>query len=324
MSKRDEILRATAEAARILANYPAGRRTSFDIIGFVTDQGIPLLFRPLDQLWGAYVRLGTRRGILVTTKLGLAIQRFTLAHELGHHVLGHGSSMDLTLGFQGRINNGHRAAAEAAADTFAAELLASKHLMLNSAKRKGWNREALHDPNNIYQLALRLGISYEAACWGLVASDVVTRRTAETLLDKPVKECKLALAPSDLISNSWADVWKLDRADSSTHIEAAPDDLFAVHVQDHASAGYLWRVVDASPHAEIVAERGVDVKDVYGLPTSRVIFVRFRSGGCHQLLFEHTRPWNETTVDRIEIEIDGHGKEQEGLARRAKISSLGG
>ena len=323
MNRRNETLRAVKEAAKVLASSAKGDRTSFDIVGAITKRGIPLVFRPLDHLWGAVVPAGEgARGIMVTSRLGLAVQRFTLAHELGHLLLGHESSLDETVGFVGRHASKSRAVEEVAADTFASELLAPKQLMMESATRHGWKKRDLHQPHNIYQLSLRLGVSYQAACWGLVTAKVVTRTEAGQLEAKPVKDLKRALAPDELITNSWADVWTLTRGDADTFLEAGPDDLFAVHLADHASAGYLWRLLDTGANAEIVGERTIDADPVYGKPSARVVYVRFNAPGTHRLAFEHTRPWSGATLDQIEIKIDGHGKETGGFARRAKLDAL--
>ncbi len=323
MTKRAEILRAVSEAATVFADSPSGARTSFDIIGAVAARNIPLLFRPLDKLWGAFITVNDEeRGIIVTTKLGLPVQRFTLAHELGHLLLGHQTSLDKTIGFAGRNAPTSRPPQEAAADTFASELLAPKRLLRASAKRHGWTRDKLHQPGNIYQLSLRLGISYQAACWALVTSDVLTRQQADRLQATSVKDLKRALAPTGSITNSWADVWALTEADSETFLEAGSDDLFAVRVQDHASAGYVWRLVDANAETEIVDERAPDLDHAYGARSGRVVYVRFRAPGVHQLVFEHIRPWNRAVLARIEIDIDGHGKERDGWARRTKCEVL--
>ena len=323
MTRRAEVLRAISEAATVFAESPSGTRTSFDIIGAVAERNIPLLFRPLDKLWGAFISVNDEeRGIIVTTKLGLPVQRFTLAHELGHLLLGHQTSLDETIEFAGRNAPASRPPQEAAADTFASELLAPKRLLLASAKRHGWTRDKLHQPGNIYQLSLRLGISYQAACWALVTSDVLTRQEAARLQTTSVKDLKRALAPTGSITNSWADVWALTAADSETFLEAGSDDLIAVHVQDHASAGYVGRLVDANAETEIVDERSPDLEQAYGARSGRVLHVRFRAPGVHHLVFEHIRPWNRATLARIEIDIDGHGKERGGWARRTKCEAL--
>ena len=124
MTRRDEILRAANEAAT-LAESPTGARTSFDVIAAVIERNIPLLFRPLDRLWGAFTTTNEDdRGIIVSTRLGLPAQRLTVAHELGHLMLGHRMSLDETIGFAGRNAPTSRPTQEAAAGTFASELLA--------------------------------------------------------------------------------------------------------------------------------------------------------------------------------------------------------
>ena len=324
MIRRNEILRAIRAAATVLAASATGTRTSFDIIGTVTRRNIPLLFRPLDKLWGAFITVnGEERGIIVTSRLGLPVQRFTLAHELGHLLLGHQSSLDETVGFAGRNGPASRSPQEAAADTFASELLAPKRLLIASAKRHGWTRDQLHQPDTIYQLALRLGISFQAACWALVTAGVLTCQEASRLQSTIVKDLKCALAPAGSITNSWADVWSLTEADSGTSLEAGPDDLFAVHVHDHASAGYVWRLVDANEEVEIIGERPPDLDHAYGARSTRVLYVRFKARGVHRLVFEHVRPWSRATLARIDIDVDGHGKERDGWARRARLDALG-
>ena len=324
MTRRAEILRAVSEAATVFAESPSGTRTSFDIIGAVAERNIPLLFRPLDKLWGAFISVNDEeRGIIVTTKRGLPVQRFTLAHELGHLLLGHQTSLDETIEFAGRNAPASRPPQEAAADTFASELLAPKRLLLASAKRHGWTRDKLHQPGKIYQLSLRLGISYQAACWALITSDVLTRQEATRLQTTSVKDLKRALAPTlGSITNSWMDVWALTAADSETLLEAGSNDLFAVHVQDNASAGYVWRLVDANAETEIVDERSPDPKHAYGARSGRVLYVRFKAPGVHHLVFEHIRPWSRATLARIEIDIDGHGRERGGWARRTRWEAL--
>ena len=208
MTRRDETLRAASEAATALAESHTGARTSFDVVAAIMERDIPLLFRPLDRLWGAFITTNDdERGIIVSTRLALPVQRFTVAHELGHLMLGHRMSLDETIGFAGRNAPTSRPTQEAAADTFASELLAPKYLLLlASARRHGWTKDELRRPENIYQLSLRLGITYEAACWALVTCDILTRPEAARLQAAPVEDLKRALAPAALIANSRADV----------------------------------------------------------------------------------------------------------------------
>ena len=158
MTRRRETLRAISMAAAVLEQSRHRDRTSFDIIGAVAARNVPLLFRPLDKLWGAFITVNDEaRGIIVTTKLGLPVQRFTVAHELGHLLLGHRSSLDETVGFAGRNGPASRPIEEVAADTFASEVLAPKGLLIASARRHCWTRAKLRQPAHIYQLALASG-----------------------------------------------------------------------------------------------------------------------------------------------------------------------
>ena len=323
MTRREGILLAVAKAASLQAQMPVGPRSGFDIIGAVNKLRIPLMFRPLDKLWGACITVDREeRGIIVTTKLRLSVQRFTIAHELGHVLLGHQSSFDETIGFAGRKASRSRPADEVAADTFASELLAPKSLVGASAKRHGWVKGKLRQAEIVYQLSLRLGISYEAACWALATWNVLTPPEAADLRQRPVKELKRALVPQSLITNPWADVWALTPGDSGTFLEAGPDDLFVLRLQDHASAGYVWRLVDANAKAEIVDEKQIDFSHAYGDRSERALYVRFKESGIHRLVFEHSRPWSGVTIDQIEIDIDAYGKECEGWPRRTKSYAL--
>jgi Zn-dependent peptidase ImmA (M78 family) len=324
MSRRSkEIVRATAEAAMIQSRFPTGNRSSFDIIGAVLELEIPLLFRPLKGLWGAAIAIeGGERGIMVTTQLDLHVQRFTLAHELGHILLGHRLSLDETVGFAGRNSPISLTVQEVAANTFASELLGAKAIILDSARRHHWTKAALHDPANIYQLSLRLGMSYQATCWSLVVAGVLLDNEASRLQAESVKTQKRTLAPSEMIVDSWADVWAITEADSGLFIEAGPNDLFAIRVQDNSSAGYLWRLVDIDEAAMIVSEGVASLDGGYGALTTRIVYLRFTSAGVHRLLFEHARPWNGATLGHIDISIDGHGKEVGGFPRRARRQAL--
>ena len=326
MNPRDEMLRGVREAAKVLADPPAknSERASFDVIGAVLNRGVPLLFQPLDDLWGAFVKSGAERGIVVNSELPLAEQRFTSAHELGHLLLGHGSSFDHTVDFAGKNATRWRNAQEAGANAFAAELLAPRALLRQVAERHGWTKATLEEPQTIYQLALRLGIDYKAACWALVSAEIIPRAQAGRLQDLDVEEIKRPLAPLDhQRSNSWVDVWTIDQADSGSSIEAGPDDIFAACVADHASAGFVWNLVDADGDARIVGQSDPDLDQAYGDRSRRTIYVEFNSPGLHSLVFEHTRPWSKSTLERIEVSIDDYGNEHQGWSRREKHRVLG-
>lgn len=321
LNRRTEILNATIAAAKISSRFNPGNRSSFDVIGATSELGIPCVFRPLKDLWGAAVTINDTTGIIVTSVLDLAVQRFTLAHELGHVLLGHKMSFDKTIGFTGRFGPDSIPAQEIAADTFASELLAPKALMVATAKRHQWTKAEMQKPENIYQMALRLGISYQAQCWALADKGVITQATAKKMAEQTVKKLKVAMVGESLLSNSRANVWSLTAGDSGTEIEGGPDDIFALHLNEKSSAGYLWEILDKGS-AEVVDEKTA-VSDLMGGGASRILYLKFPTPGIHRLTFEHRRPWNKESIEHIDIGINSYGKELGGFARRFRLKALG-
>lgn len=322
MGRREELLRATGQAALIRDHNPTGNRTSFDIGGVVARMGVPVIYRPLNKLWGACVSVDEEhRGILVTNKLGRHVQRFTLAHEFGHYLLGHQMSLDETVGFAGRFDEDGKPDEEYAADTFASELLAPKRLIRASAKRHRWTRALLTQPPTVYQLSVRLGISFPAAAWALAAHDLITKQAAQDLQGQKVLKLKHALVGKSLLEDSWADVWHITSADTGTFLEAGPNDVFAIHLQENASAGFLWQLVEAH-HVQVLKDGRPQQTLLYGAPTDRVVCVKFTQPGVHELKFAHVRPWNNETLESIHIAVDGLGKEQGGWSRPEKALAL--
>lgn len=97
-SRREAILHGTKEAARLHRDLGIrakieGRGGRIDVFGAILGLDLPLLFRPLKGLLGAYLP-GPYPGIMVTNQRALPIQRFTGAHELGHAVMKHEGSLD--------------------------------------------------------------------------------------------------------------------------------------------------------------------------------------------------------------------------------------
>src|SRR6185369_6946460 len=98
MNRREMLLEAVAAASRLhreldseeIVNRVGG---GVDVFGAITEREVSLVFRPLDGLLGAFLPHPVP-GIVVTTERGLAVQRFTAAHEFGHFELQHPVSVD--------------------------------------------------------------------------------------------------------------------------------------------------------------------------------------------------------------------------------------
>src|SRR5262249_3555050 len=144
---------------------------------------IPVMFRPLKNLLGAYID-DPGQGVMVTTQRQLPVQRFTAAHELGHAALGHEASFDeeeiLTRALF--VTEASYDPREIQANAFATDLLTPDWLIVHHMKRQGWTPQNVTDPTIVYQLALRMGSSYAATCYALAESKGIDQETRERLL----------------------------------------------------------------------------------------------------------------------------------------------
>ena len=131
---------AVLAAEDVLADLDLADGTKIPIFDLIEDRGIWLSFQPLERLLGVYQRIGNVAGVAINVARPLAMQRFTAAHELGHHELGHESHVDDETSIEGSSNDPQ----ELQAQTFAASLLMSEvaveaHLM-KIVPRERWTR----------------------------------------------------------------------------------------------------------------------------------------------------------------------------------------
>ncbi|MGT2430920.1 ImmA/IrrE family metallo-endopeptidase [Cupriavidus basilensis] len=162
----------------------------------------------------------------------------TCAHELGHYFLGHESTTDETvdIGMSAHL-------VERQANQFAYSLLAPRWLVVAIMNLKRWSKSHLEDPSVVYQLSLRLGMSFEAMTWSLVRLKFISQLSASRTLAWKPKGLKLdALNIQDASAKVPGDVWVLDKLDKDRIIEPASTDRFVVDLPNHAAAGHLWTV----------------------------------------------------------------------------------
>lgn len=295
---------------------------AIDVFAAIEQLGVPLLFRPLDKLLGACVRMpNAGAGIIVTTRRDLHMQRFTAAHELGHFVLEHEGSLDREIRFPSQTAN--RDLREVAADAFAAEFLMPRWLYIHHAKRHGWTTRQLRDPLTVYQLSLRMAVSYEATCFGLLGHKVLDEATVEMLrgiTPKSIKKQVLGAVPLD---DPWADVWTLDEHDDGTTIAAGPHDLIVANLVEHSGSGYLWESPHSSTGFSVVEDRNeADSKEAVGGPTRRQLVIKIPAPGVHQLSLLERRPWKSEgrPLNSMTIFVSTFGAESEGLPRSLRSS----
>lgn len=321
-------LEAVAAAKRVHRELALQERvisTGFvDVFEVIGELGIPLVFKPLKSALGLCLP-APLRGILVTTRRGLHIQRFTAAHELGHAVLEHQGSIDLEILERGSSAPAHgRDLQEIAADAFAAEFLLPRWLYRHHIQSQGWTVGGhLRNPDILYQLSLRMGASYEATCWGLVGHQILPQGEVDALRKVPVARLKSRLGGEFKPGNSWSDVWRLTLRDNGAEIVGNPDDLLRFELEEDAGSGHQWQVQalrEAGYH--VLSDESDFSRDplLYGAPSTRIVIARPPEGGRGKITLREAQPWSngEDADPTFSLDLALQGPEAGGLSRAGR------
>lgn len=314
---RDMTLKETIEA----------RGGNVDVFKAIHQLDVPLLLRPLKGLLGAFLNKPSP-GILVTTERPMSIQRFTAAHELGHFIMKHEPSLDDESMLRRMPINAQPASdlQEVEADAFATAFMLPVWLLGWHMMRQGWTVDNFRRPSTVYQLALRLGASYEATCWTLVRNNLIDRKLArELLLTKP-RELKAGLLEPYEPENYRGDVWLLTEKDADTRIDGSRNDHFVLRLKEHSGGGYLWDMdqLNASGFAIVREELEAVDGDGVGGPVVRRVTAQPTSSYRGTMALDERRPWDpdDTPLTSLEVEFDLTGPEEEGLSRAERRDLL--
>jgi Zn-dependent peptidase ImmA (M78 family)/predicted secreted protein len=240
--RRDPRKHASMEAARQLLRLGVDKNQPIDIFKIIQDEGIWLMFQPLKNLYGAYIRQADAIGIIIHSKHPLSLQRYTAAHEFAHCILQHSVTYDDA----GAIWRGGSSSdlREVAADTFAANFLMPLQLVNVMLGRMGLPR----NPGQLtdvqaYQLSLNMGVSYAATINQMVSLKKISSALGEQLR-KPPKSIKTQIAGTPL-ENSWADIWLLDQKDTGKQLRLRVYDELSISLSEIPTSGYIWTLEDA-------------------------------------------------------------------------------
>jgi Zn-dependent peptidase ImmA (M78 family) len=144
------------------------------------NKGITVRFVDV-SMEGMYLRR-RRPEIWVSSLRPLVRRMFTCAHELGHHVFGHGSSIDELLATD-RSRNGK----ELAADAFAGFLLMPTIGIRNAFMRRNIGFTHLSDVD-VYFVASNFGVGYETLVQHMFrTAGLISANLAESLLKSTPK-----------------------------------------------------------------------------------------------------------------------------------------
>ncbi len=268
-------------------------RERVEVFDVIEDERIWLLFKPLNSLFGAYDRHEDAAGIIVNSNHPLTLQRFTAAHEYGHHVLGHTASADdEDLIYRGRSQN----LQEVAAQSFAGEFVMPLQLVNYTLRTMGiTDRHPNLDSQQIYQLGLELGVSYAAAVTQLVGQRKISVAAGRRLRKTSPLDIKIGLAGVKP-EHSWADVWILDQAQEGRQLVPRMRDEIHVTLPETPSTGYVWEVVDAASDVLALVDdtfASPVEDDVIGAGGLRHLWFRVAHAGSGTIRLEKRRPWQQ-------------------------------
>lgn len=325
------IRRGTQAAARLHAKLGtrervAEERGSIDVFEAMAALGLPVLLRPLSGLLGAYLPSPTQ-GVLLTTRRGLSVQRFTAAHELGHFCMGHDPSMDddNIIRRSPFSTSGKLDFQEVEANAFAAAFLMPRWLITLHKKQQDWTREDLADPQVVYQLSLRVATSFEATIWSLRRYNFIDQGTARNLSKVTLRSLKKVLLQDYEPDDFRRDVWVLTEKDAGSVITGSRNDLFILRLNEHSGGGYMWNIEELENSGFIVLRDGREAPDMetVGSHTVRCVMAFLREARTGRLALNERRPWQPARPLReVVIDYDLSGPEEEGMPRAERRHRL--
>ena len=229
---------ATAHARRDLQVPADGPRV--DITAAVRRAGVALMWQPLPTMFGAYVNEpGGRPGVLVNSALPGAARRYTTAHELGHHLLQHASSVDdeRTVGVLDEVPGG-RAGRPWTWQEKSAEAFATWFLMPPSTVRSALQVLGVPRPGSAldcYRLALLMGAPYRTTVLHMPNLRLAaTRQVAEWARVPPSRLKALLDRGVPTPERRDPDVWLLDDGFAGLALELQPGDRLVLLGADPA------------------------------------------------------------------------------------------
>lgn len=321
MSHASSIRRAALEANRLHRDLSIQSRVirgsgRVDVYDTIARLDVSLFFTKLDGLLGVYLREPSP-GVLVTTQRPKNQQRFTAAHELGHHYLGHHPSLDdesilLRSPFQARADDDPQ---EVEAEAFAAVFLLPRWLLDWHCEKQDWTDADLLDPIKVYQLALRVGTSFKATVWTLHRYDVFDLSIAVEMAELKLKNVKKAILRGYEPANYYGDVWLITDRDEGIYIEGSPRDLMVVCLPERSGSGYLWRIESADGEAVAIVADDREQLNAAGVggPTLRRITAAARARSAGELHFAEIRPWAAAKpIKTFFVGYDLSGSSQQG------------
>jgi Zn-dependent peptidase ImmA (M78 family)/predicted secreted protein len=309
------MLRREAEVQALRARRDLGVAMDrpVDIYRAIRAMRLWLLFQPLDGLFGMYQRQDTAAGVVISVKVHPALQRYTAAHELGHHVMGHEAGIDPERNITRWTSLNSQ---ELGAQMFAAEFLMPLAAVNAAASSLGIGPGNL-GPLAVYQLSLRLRTSYSAMITRLQTLSWVNRTEVARLRSIQPKQLKAQLLgrpPTD----SRSDVWLVTDRQEPAAISPLVGDEVLFSLEETPSTGYRWDSELAEGLAvereEFVEPEGTDAEEPIGGPGRRRLYVAVKEPLSSHVRFSLRRQWETLEpAAAVDVALEADNRPQPGV-----------
>lgn len=303
MSSRTDILNAVRRASEILDDFEMKSRitdgyTRIDPALIASYANVTLIYKPLERLLGSFIRIDDSAGIIVNNDRPRGLIHMTCAHELGHFFLEHESNTDTTVEYGSNAEN-----LEQDANFFAYSLLAPQWLVGKTMREKGWGRQSFENPIIVYQLSLRLGISYTAMVWSLATLKLLTDTVRESLLKIQPKAIKQMITSDPDLKIGNHDVWLLNVNDKDHILEPALGDKYIFDLPNHAGSGHLWGIDEAKSEGFHISPFVVNKETQATIPSDDPIIIGGKK--THKYILDIPRQLaSDLNADDPELSID--------------------
>ncbi len=235
-----------------------------DVFAILERLDLRVMVRPLRGVAGLYVpALGDRGGgVLVSSLHPLARQRFTAAHELGHHWLEHAPSIDLRTQILQRAELSRLTPDEMVAEAFASWFLMPAEAIDATLADLGVSQP--RGPEDVYAVSLRLGTSYQATAYQMANMRLADYSTADRWAKQPPRAVKAALSAGSPLTSARRDVWALSDRDAGGAFQVRAGDRLVISLPEVPSSGYLWQIDDLPAETHVIADTMVDELEEQG------------------------------------------------------------
>jgi Zn-dependent peptidase ImmA (M78 family) len=200
-----------------------------DVFDAMASAGLRVIFRKLEGCAALYLpsSLSGRPGAIINASHPLALQRYSAGHETGHHFFGHTTQVI-------RDAEPQRATPRLSEQEMLAEAFAAWFLMPPEGVEQAlasMNLTHPRSPADVYELALRVGTSYQATCVHLPNLKLLHAGKSTEWSKLSLKDIKQHLSGHGPPPGGWRnDIWVLSPADKDRMIVVRAGDRFLLDV----------------------------------------------------------------------------------------------